>query len=190
MVWETVDIRGIDVEAQEAPDLTDQTLAAIEALFDRYPTRQAALLPALHLAQEQIGYLPPKVLARVADLVGIAPAQVLDVVSFYEMYWQRPKGRKLVQVCRSISCALCGQAGLLEAIKTRLGIDEGETTEDGQFTLIAVECLAACDQAPVVLVNETLHEKVTAADLDEILKVDETAGEASDETPEADEASE
>ncbi|MCG3178696.1 MAG: hypothetical protein BIFFINMI_01025 [Phycisphaerae bacterium] len=170
MAWKATDIRGVDVEAQETPALSEQTVSEIRALFDRYPTRQAVLLPALHLAQAQIGYLPPKALLEIAGLLELAPAQVLDVVTFYEMYWRQPKGRKLIQVCRSMSCELCGQVGLLDAIKAKLGIEEGQTTPDGQFTLIAVECLAACDKAPVVLVNETLHEKVAVKDLDEILK--------------------
>lgn len=169
MVWNATDIRTIDPAGQDTPDLSADTVDAIRALFDDFPTKRAALLPALHLAQEQIGYLPPKAIAQVADLVELAPAQVLDVVSFYEMYWQRPKGRKLVQVCQSFSCELCGELSMMAKIKSRLGIDVGETTEDGQFTLIAVECLAACDKGPVVLVNDHLYEKVTDADLDEIL---------------------
>jgi NADH-quinone oxidoreductase subunit E len=172
MVWESIDIRTVDTTDGET--LSDQTVAAISALFDRYPTRRAALLPALHLAQEQIGYLPPRALEQVAELFELSPAEVLDVVTFYEMYWQKPRGRKLVQICRSISCELCGQLDLTEAISSKLGIGLGETTEDGEYSFIALECLGACDKAPVMLVNETLHENVSAEELDEILGVKDT----------------
>ncbi len=185
MVWEAVDIRGIDVAAQDTPDLTDETVGAIRALFDNFPTKRAALIPALHLAQNQVGYLPPKTISQVAELIELAPAEVLDVVSFYEMFHTQPVGKKLVQVCQSMSCELCGELSLLEKIKTKLGIDVGETTEDGQFTLHTVECLAACDKGPVVLVNDHLYEKVTDAELDEILQPPAAAEQSGDSSQES-----
>ncbi len=154
----------------DAPGLSEETVAAVRGLLERYPTRRAALLPALHLAQRQIGYLPPKAQAQVAELLELNPAEVLDVVSFYEMFWQRPKGQKLIQVCESFCCELCGHSGLLEALQARLGIAPGQTTPDGRFTLMAVPCLAACDMAPVVMVDERLYERMTPERLDEIFK--------------------
>jgi NADH-quinone oxidoreductase subunit E len=98
---------------------------------------------------------------EIAAFLSIPPSQVIDTASFYEEYWLKPKGRILVQVCRSIACEVCGHEKITEAIKARLGIDVGETTDDGEFTLIELECLGSCDTAPVMLVNETLHERLT-----------------------------
>ena len=171
-MWTPIDRRHDDVKAQPTPDLSDQTRTLIDGLFACYPTRRAALLPALHLAQAQIGWLPEKTLLQVADLLGLPSAEVLDSASFYEMFWLTPKGRKLVQVCESFACALCGQIDLLGAIEKKLGIEPGQTTADGQFTLIVVQCLAACDKAPVVMVNDVLFEFVTPEKLDSILSAD------------------
>ena len=171
-MWTTIDRRRDDVRVQNTPDLSEQTRTLIRDLLVCYPTKRAALLPALHLAQEQIGWLPEKTLLQVAELLSLPPAEVLDSASFYEMFWLKPKGKKLVQVCESFACELCGQIDLLGALEKKLGIKHGETTPDGKFTLMAVQCLAACDKAPVLMVNDRLFERVSVDKLDEVLSAD------------------
>lgn len=171
-MWTPIDKRHDDVRAQSSPDLSQQTRTLIGDLLACYPTKRAALLPALHLAQEQIGYLPDKTLLQVAELLDLPPTEVLDAASFYDMFWREPKGRKLVQVCEGFACELCGQVNLLAALEKRLGVQAGETTADGQFTLVTVQCLAACDRGPVVHVNDRLFERVTPDKLDEVLAAD------------------
>ena len=160
-MWVPIDKRSDNVAARDAPDLSEKARTLIRDLCACYPTRRSALLGALRLAQDQVGYLPPKTQLGVAE--------VLDAASFYEMFWLRPKGRKLVQVCESFACELCGQIDLLGALEKKLGIKAGETTPDGQFTLITVQCLAACDKGPVVMVNDVLFERVSPDKLDELL---------------------
>jgi len=143
----------------------------IENLGHRYPTRQAATLPALHAVGERLGYVPPRAVVEIAELLGLAPAQVQDTLSFYGFFKQdRPLGRWRVWVCHSISCAACGGEELLEYLCTKLGIQPGETTADGRVTLEFAECLGACDAAPAILVNETLYGNMTREKVDELVK--------------------
>ena len=143
----------------------------IEALLSRYPTKQAAVLPALHVVNERLGYVPPEAVVKIAALLQLAPAQVQDTLSFYGFFKQdRPQGKHRVWVCRSISCAACGGEELLEYLCDKLGIRPGETTADGRVTLEFAECLGACDQAPAVLVNDTLHGNMTREKVDELMK--------------------
>jgi NADH-quinone oxidoreductase subunit E len=151
--------------------LTDDLRAAITACFGRYPTRQAVTLPALHLVQERLGYVPPRAVAEIAALLGLAPAEVQDTLSFYGFFAQEnPLGRTRVWVCRSISCSACGGEELLEYLCERLGIRPGETTADGRVTLEYAECLGACDYAPAMLVGETLYQNLTKEKIDELVQ--------------------
>jgi NADH-quinone oxidoreductase subunit E len=129
-------------------------------ILPRYENPHGALLPTLHTIQHEYGWIPHQAMLEVAAFLNMAPSQVIDTASFYEEYWLRPKGRHLISVCRSLACEFCGQPELTEAIKKKLGIDVGETTDDGEFTLVEVECLGACDAAPVALIDETLHERL------------------------------
>ena len=122
------------------------------------------MLPALYLAQEQQGYITANVARHVAEVIGITPAQVEDVVSYYTMFFTRPVGKYVLQVCRTLSCALNGAERLTEELSAKLGIKPGETDASGDFTLIEVECLGACDRAPVVMVNTDWHECVKPGD--------------------------
>ena len=132
--------------------------AEIEALFPRYPTRQAVTLPALHTVNERLGYVPPAAVVEIAELLGLSPAQVQDTLSFYGYFPQdRPAGKTRIMVCRSISCAACGGEELLTYLCDTLGIRPGETTPDGRVTVTFAECLGACEGAPVMLANDTLH---------------------------------
>jgi NADH-quinone oxidoreductase subunit E len=109
------------------------------------------------------------VMRAVADRLGLAPAFVEGVASFYTMYQRRPPGRYLLQVCTTLSCQLCGTSGLVEHLKKKLGIGFGETTADGNFTLVDVQCLGACGEAPVLQINDDYHTDLTVESLDAIL---------------------
>ncbi|MGC8839152.1 MAG: NADH-quinone oxidoreductase subunit NuoE [Anaerolineae bacterium] len=149
--------------------LSDKAVEAIRQAQARYPHPRSALMPALHIAQQELGWLPREALVQVADLLDLTPAEVLSVASFYTMYNRRPVGKYLIQVCTNVSCSLLGAEHLLEHISRKLGIGVGETTPDGLFTLVEVECLGSCGTAPVMQVNERYYEQLTAARVDEIL---------------------
>lgn len=134
-----------------------------ERFIPRYETKLACLMPALHMIQHEYGWVPEQAMEEIAEVLGLKPADVLDTASFYEEYWLRPKGKHLVAVCRSIACEFCGQPAITEAVKAKLGVEVGETTDDGRFTLIELECLGSCGTAPALLIDETLHENVTPA---------------------------
>ncbi|HEY4761834.1 MAG TPA: NADH-quinone oxidoreductase subunit NuoE [Thermoguttaceae bacterium] len=151
--------------------LNDDLRSAIEAYFPRYPTKQAVTLPALHLVNERLGYVPPQAVVEIAELLGLSPAQVQDTLSFYGFFKQdKPVGRARIWVCRSISCAACGGENLLEYLCEELGVQPGETTPDGRITLKFAECLGACEFAPSILINNTLHKNMTKEKIDELLK--------------------
>ena len=168
MSWQTIDRRTVD-ESKLGPGLDDATKRKIEAFFPRYPTKQAVLLPALHIVQDALGYVSLRAMREVADLLEIPPSKVADVVTFYTMFWTHPRGKKVITVCRSLSCELMGGDKVLQALKEKLGIGEHETTPDGKFSLQTEECLAACDHAPCMQVNEKMHKCVKVEDLDRIL---------------------
>src|SRR5271165_5468782 len=132
MAWIVEDRRRVDVDNESGPLLTDAMKAHLrEKYLPRYPTKRAVLLGALHLVQHTYGWIPPRALAEVAEFLEVAPAEALDTATFYEEYWLKPKGKYLVQVCRSLSCELCGSKELTAKVKAKLGIEIGETTRDG-----------------------------------------------------------
>lgn len=139
---------------------TPENRAALENICARYPAdqRKSAILAALYLAQHQQGYLTQNAMRGVAEAIGCTPADVEDVVSFYTMFYTRPVGRHVIQVCRTLSCALMGAERVTDELAKTLGIQPGETDAKGEFTLIEVECLGACDRAPVVGVNDHWQE--------------------------------
>lgn len=142
--------------------LTDEMIEAIRAYFPRYPNRQAVTLPALHVVNERLRYVPIQAVIEIAELLGLAPAEVQDTLSFYGFFKQdKPHGEHRAWVCRSISCALRGGEEVLEHMARNLGIHPGETTPDGKLTLEFAECLGACDFAPCMLVDKTLHKDLT-----------------------------
>jgi NADH-quinone oxidoreductase subunit E len=143
--------------------LTDEMVAAIKAYFPRYPTRQAVTLPALHIVNQRLRYVPLKAVEEIAELLDLAPAEVQDTLSFYGLFKQdKPHGKTRAWVCRSISCALRGGEEVLEHLCHKAGIRPGETTPDGALTLEFAECLGACEFAPCMLANQTLHKDLTA----------------------------
>jgi NADH-quinone oxidoreductase E subunit len=139
---------------------TPENRARFDEIVKRYPSdrRRSAVLPALYLAQNQQGYITANAIRHVAELLGITRADVEDVVSFYSMFYTKPVGRFVVQVCRTLSCALNGAERVTEELTAKLGLQPGETDATGTFTLVEVECLGACDRAPVVMVNDAWHE--------------------------------
>jgi NADH-quinone oxidoreductase subunit E len=170
MAWITKNSAGTKIERRSEPYLTDAMKKDLtERVLPRYASKQAALLPALHMVQHEYGWVPPQAMTEIADLLGLKPSEVLDTASFYEEYWLKPKGEHLVQVCRSIACEFCGQREITETCKRKLGIDVGETTDDGKFTLIELECLGSCGSAPAALIDEKLHENLTPAKMEQVL---------------------
>ena len=139
---------------------TAENRARFDAIVKRYPPerRRSAVLPALYLAQEQQGYITANAIRHVAELVGITRADVEDVVSYYSMFYTRPVGTFVINVCRTLSCAINGAERVTEEICAKLALRPGETDASGTFTVMEVECLGACDRAPVVMVNDAWHE--------------------------------
>jgi NADH-quinone oxidoreductase subunit E len=169
MAW-IVENRRSGYEKRAEPFLSDDLKIDIaNKYFARYPTKRAVLLPALHAVQHKYGWIPMQAIEEVAEFLGMSPAEALDTATFYEEYWLRPKGKYLLQVCRSLSCELCGSKPITKHLKTKLGVEMGETTEDGKFTLIELECLGSCGTAPVMLINEVLHENLTVEMVDQLI---------------------
>ena len=139
----------------------------------RYPEgrHQSAVMPLLDLAQRQAGgWLPREVLDYIADYLDMPRIRVYEVATFYEMFNLEPVGEHVVRVCTTTPCMLCGAGDVLDACKDELRIDVRGTTDDGKFTLLALECLGSCDTAPVALINGTLHENLTIEKLDELIE--------------------
>ncbi|UCC63967.1 MAG: NADH-quinone oxidoreductase subunit NuoE [Anaerolineae bacterium] len=150
--------------------LSEELKTRITQLKERYPQSKSALLPALHLAQrEHDGWLSEEVMAEVAEVMGLPSAEVRSVVSFYTLFNRQPVGRYLVQVCTNISCSLLGAEHIVNHLERKLGIGVGETTPDGLFTLLKVECLGSCGTAPMMQVNDTYYENLTVERVDQIL---------------------
>jgi len=139
---------------------TEENRARFDEIVTRYPPdrRRSAVLPALYLAQYQQGYITANAIRHVAELLGISRADVEDVVSYYTMFYTRPVGKFVINVCRTLSCAVNGAERVTEALCTKLSLRPGETDPTGTFTVMEVECLGACDRAPVVMVNDAWHE--------------------------------
>src|SRR5690606_29466786 len=127
-------------------------------ILPRYETRMGALLPILHDVQHQYGHVPYQAMIEIARFLEIEPSNVLDTVSFYEEFHTEPVGKYVIGVCQSIACEVCGHQAILDHLREKLGIEPHETTEDGRFTLLAMECLGACEGAPCALVNEDRHD--------------------------------
>jgi NADH-quinone oxidoreductase subunit E len=145
-------------------------LAEVRRLQALYPDPRGALLPVLHMAQETFGHISLRSEEYVAGLFDLSPAHVHEVVTFYTLYFQQPKGRHVVAVCHNLSCALAGSKDILAHVKRRLGIDVGETTDDGRVTLQSVECLCACEAAPMAQVDDRYELNLTPDKIDRILE--------------------
>lgn len=149
---------------------TPDRLDKAKSLIARYERPQSALLPLLWLAQDQFGFLSPPVMEYVAGLIGMPPAHVFDAVSFYSMFRKKDMGRHCVQICHNVTCSMMGSGRLIEVAKNELGIGFQQVTEDGAFSLVRVECLGACDKAPVLQLNEDYHENMTPEALRDLIR--------------------
>lgn len=148
--------------AEYQPVFVGEARATLDRMAANYPTRQALLLPALWMVQEARGWIPEQGIAEVADVLGLTPAQVKGVVTFYTMYHTHPVGRHFIQVCTTSPCNLCGAENVLKAILRETGCGElGATSADGRFTVIEVECLGACGFATPILIDDDFVENVT-----------------------------
>ena len=155
-----------------APPLYD----AIQQLRAQYPQSRSAVLPALRLAQERYGWLPPEAFREVADALELTPAYCMSVASFYDMFHLAPVGRHLVEICTNISCGLVGAQQVVEAFEEELGVRPGETTPDGAVTLRTMECAGGCGWAPVVVVDHRYREPVNPDDVRGIVEELRRAG--------------
>ena len=140
-------------------------VSEIEEIAKQYPESRSAIMPALHLAQKQYGWLPREAFEQVGEALGLTPAYCMSVASFYDMYHLEPVGTHTIEVCTNISCALVGAQATLEAFERELGIHPGETTADGEITLRTVECYGGCGWGPVVAVDQRYHEPVKPEDV-------------------------
>src|SRR5947207_1359365 len=141
--------------------ISEQAKQRMRELAARYPVARSAVLPALYIAQQEEGYINQHALETVADTIGLTVDDVESVATFYTMYYQQPPGKKVIKVCTSISCYLRNCDALVTQLEKRLGLKRGETTPDGNYTLLTVECLASCGTAPVLQVNDEFVENVT-----------------------------
>jgi len=148
--------------APHAPVFTGEGRARLEALFPQYPTKQACLLPALWMVQEERGWISEPAMAEVAEVLGLTPAYVKGVVTFYTMYHTHPVGRHFIQICTTSPCNLCGAEAVMAALLRETGCGElGATSPDGRFTVSEVECLGACGFATPIMINDDFIESVT-----------------------------
>jgi NADH-quinone oxidoreductase subunit E len=152
-----------------SPELTDQTKKKIEEISSRYASKEAALLPVLHLVQHETGFISQQEEKQVAKLLNVQPIKVKEVVTFYTMFNQKQVGKYHVQVCSNLSCSLLGAESLIDHLKDKLGIAVGETTSDQKFTLTTVECLGACEQAPCMMINFDYYGNLDKDKIDDIL---------------------
>jgi len=148
--------------------ISQETRERIAAEIAKYPVPRGALLPALHLVQDELGHVGADTAAEVAEIFGIRPIDVMEVVSFYNMFYDRPQGRHHVYVCTNLPCSLRGARSLMRGIEARLGIEAGETTPDGRITLGHEECLGACAYAPMLRVGTDYHEDL---DLEKAMQI-------------------
>ena len=150
--------------------ISAETRARFDALVAKYPERRSALIPILHAVQAEAGYLSSEAIEWVAGYLGLSPADVMSVASFYDMLNLEPVGRHMIYVCHNLSCTFLGGERLIRHLESRLGIHCGETTRDSQITLKRMECLGACGTAPVLQVDGVFHEQMTAEKADALLE--------------------
>jgi NADH:ubiquinone oxidoreductase subunit E len=162
MAWITKNSAGMKIARRSEPYLTAELKAKLTRdILPRYETLQGALLPTLHEVQHQWGWLPWQALEEVAAFLKLKPADVWDTASFYEEFWLQPKGNHVIAVCRSIACEVCDHKKITSAVTAKLGILPGETTDDGMFTLVELECLGLCEGAPACLMDENMRLSAT-----------------------------
>jgi NADH-quinone oxidoreductase subunit E len=162
MAWITKNSATVEIPRRDEPWLTPAMRQELTDVYlPRYPRKQAATIPALHLVQDAYRCVPYQACIEIAEFLGLKPSEVFDTATFYDEFTVEQQGRYLIMLCQSISCELMGQVELQTKISEKLGIEAFETTPDGKFTLRPCECLGSCGSGPCALVNEKLHEDIT-----------------------------
>jgi formate dehydrogenase subunit gamma len=170
MAWIAKQSANTKLQKRDVPYLTPALMEKItKEIMPRYATGQGALMTTLHEVQHEYGYIPWEAMVEIGKVLGISPAQVADVVSFYEDYSSEPLGKYVVGICQSIACEVCGHQALMDHLKNRLGIDVHETSADGKFTLLGMECIGSCDNAPCALVNGKQYNNLSISMVDELV---------------------
>lgn len=171
MSWTTKQSGTMKIERRATPYLTEAMRNELtEVYLPRYERPLAAVLPALRMIQHEYSWVPFQAMEEIAAFLKVPAPDVLDAGSFYEEFWLRPRGKHLIAVCRSIACEVCGHKQVTDAVRSYLGIEVGETTDDNKFTLIEIECIGACGGAPAMLVDEIVVENVTPANIAALIK--------------------
>jgi NADH-quinone oxidoreductase E subunit len=150
--------------------LTKESVEQMKARAAEYPRKKSAILPALTIAYHQVGHLSEEIYREISRAINVPYVEVAEAATFYTMFPKEPVGKYLIQVCHNISCALLGADGLVAYLEQKLGIKKGETTRDGLFTLISVECLGSCATAPMMQINHDFYENLTKEEVDRILE--------------------
>ncbi|MFK7961229.1 MAG: NAD(P)H-dependent oxidoreductase subunit E [Phycisphaerales bacterium] len=171
MAWHVKPSATTEIERRSEPYVTDELKARWEKdLIPRYETRMGSLMPILHEIQHAHHCVPHQAMEEIAEFLQITPGDVLDTVSFYEEYSVEPLGKYVIAICQSIACEVCGHQALIDHVRQKLDIEPHETTDDGRFTLQALECLGACEGAPCALINDDRHDNLTIESLDALLE--------------------
>jgi NADH-quinone oxidoreductase subunit E len=150
--------------------LSPDTIALINEKRSRYPDARAAVLPALHIVQEELGHLPPEAMQSIADLLSVPESEVYGTATFYALLRWKPSGRHVISVCHNLPCSLLGAETIIDHISRTLGVGEGEVTNDGRFSFQRIECIGRCDGAPAMLVDDDYHGNLTTEKIAGILK--------------------
>ena len=171
MAWTVKPSATLTIERREKPYFTTEMRKRHETeTLPRYETKQGALISILHDIQHTCGCIPHQAMEEIAAFLEIHPGEVLDCVSFYEEFHMHKVGKYVIAVCQSIACEVCGHEAIIDHLREKLGIEPHETTKDGKFTLLALECLGACEGAPCALVNDDRHDNLTIERVDKILE--------------------
>lgn len=149
--------------------LNEESVKIIKEKAAKYPSKKSAILPALTVAYKQLGYVDDELYIELSKVIDVPALEIAEAATFYTMFPKKPTGKYLLQVCHNISCALLGADSLIKYLEDKLNISKGETTEDGLFTLISVECLGSCATAPMMQINQDYYEKLTREKVDKIL---------------------
>ena len=170
MAWNVKPSATTEIEKREKPYVTDKMAKRFKKdIIPRYEKAQGALMSIMHEVQHEYGYIPYQAMIEVATLLELHPGDVLDTVSFYEEYHTEPVGKYVIAVCQSIACEVCGHQAIIDHVKNKLDIEPHETTEDGKFTLLALECLGACEGAPCALINDDRHDNLSIEKIDQLI---------------------
>ncbi|MCP4759611.1 MAG: NADH-quinone oxidoreductase subunit NuoE [Planctomycetes bacterium] len=170
MAWTVKPSATMEIPRRNEPYLSADMLSRYrEVIVPRYETKLACLMPILHDVQREYGWIPPQAMEEIAAFLSIDASQVLDTASFYEEFHTHPVGEHVIAICQSIACEACGHQAIIDHVRNRLDIEPHETTDDGKFTLLALECLGSCDTAPCALVDDDRHDDLTIAAIDQVI---------------------